>query len=163
MIKNNGKRAIALISLVLVILVLLMITGLITYVSVDMIAEAKKVAFSKDMTTIYDSVQEYYAVNGDIPVLEGGYELSADAYRNSITEASHKTALNTEIINNGDEAATFYEIDMSKLGIEEMSYGVKKTATDVFLVSNVSQNIYYYQGREFNNNIHFSNSYILEK
>lgn len=161
--KITSKEGIALISLVLMIIVLLMLSGLITYASYDIINESKKITFANDTATIYDAVEEYYMVNGTIPVLEGGIEINYDAYISSITGDVYLSALSEEVSNNGDENAIFYEIDMSKIGIKDIKYGVKENAKDLFLISNISHNIYYYSGYKIKNNVYFSNTSILSK
>ena len=162
--KNNyKKKGIALISLGIVVLILIMLSGFITYVSIDVISESEKVSFLKDITTIYEAVQEYYAVNGDIPSSDAGKVLGVDEYKSSQSSEAALNSLDIELIKNGDEQATFYEIDMSKIGIDKSIYGVKKTGDDLFLVSNVSQNIYYFPGIEIDNNIYFSNVFLIEK
>ena len=161
--KSTNKRAIALISLVMVIMVLTLLAGMVTYVSVDLIKETKKITFATDTETIYDAVQEYYTVNGDIPVLDNGAQFDSTTYVASIADDNYAEALSDEIIANGDEYAIFYEIDITQIGIKDTKYGVKETENDIFLVSNVSHNIYYYPGRKINNDIFFSNTYILEK
>ena len=157
------KKAIALISLVVILIVLLLLAGMVTYVSSDMITESKKIAFAKDTTAVYDAIQEYYSVNGDIPVLDGGIQMDAATYKSKITDTNFLTVLIDEINKNGDEMATFYEVDMSKIGIKDSVYGIKEDSDDIYLVSNISYVVYYYPGMKINKNIYFSNSYIVNK
>jgi len=161
--KDTSKKGIAVISLVLIIIVLSLLTGMITYVSNDIISESKRTAFAKDTDVIYDAAQEYYAVNGDIPRLESGLEMDAATYKSNITDGSYLEALTEEIASNGDENAIFYEIDMTKIGIEDSIYGLKENEKDLYLISNVSNVIYYYPGIKINKDIYFSNSVIINK
>ena len=163
MIKRMGKKAIALISLAILLAVMIMLAGVVSYVASDMITNSKLVKFSKDMTTIYDAVQEYYAVNGAIPVREGGLELDVAEYKSNVTNGDYLNVLTNEIAGNQDENSTFFQIDMTKIGIEDSTYGIEKTSKDIFLVSNGSNLIYYYPGFKIKGDIYFSSSYILDK
>lgn len=164
--KTDVKAGIALISLSIVILILVLLSGIVTYVGYDIIKTAKNTAYAKDMETITDSVMEYYAVNGSLPVLESGKEVTAEEFKEEVRsilgeEASIKLLL--EIIKNNDQNATFYEIDISKIGIEDLNFGIKETSTDIYVISNSSHIVYYYLGYEHSSELHFSNAYIIDK
>ena len=161
-----NKRGIALISVVITILILTMISGIITYVSYDMINLTKETAYAKDLTTISNAVEEYYAVNGSIPRLEDGLEFSAAQYKENIegiNGTNYVDALNDEMTINEDGKAIFYEIDISKIGVDDLKYGVKNDENDLFLVSNDSHIVYYYPGYVIDGNIFFSNTKIINK
>lgn len=147
-------------------MVLIMISGIVTYVSYDMITISKQTTYAKDLENISDAVEEYYAVNGSIPVLDGGLEVTAEQYKANI-EVINGTKiteiLTEEIAINNDENATFYEIDISKIGVEDLKLGLKSDEYDLFLVSNDSHVVYYYQGYEINGNVYFSNVNIMDK
>lgn len=161
--KTANKNGIALISLGIAVLVLLLLASVVTYVSNDIIDEAKKTAFAKDTSVIYEAAQEYYAVNGDIPSLEDGVEIDFVTYKNEITNSKYLQVLEEEVEKNGDLNSIFYEIDMAKIGIDTTKYGTKQTADDIYLISNLTQNIYYFPGIKINKNIYFSNINIVEK
>lgn len=161
----EGKRAIALVSLVLIIIVLMMVAGIVSYVSYDMIAESKKTVFSKDITAVNDAAHEYYAVNGSFPILEGGIELTATEYEQKINDLGNVDNLDIlieEITLNGDLESSFYELDMSKLGIEDSKFGVKNDADDVFLISS-NNVIYYLPGYKISRGTYFSSVRITDK
>jgi len=71
--------------------------------------------------------------------------------------------LESIIVKNGDKEAMFYEVDISKIGIEDMKFGVRKNENDIFLVSNESHVVYYYPGYEIGENIYFDSMNILDK
>ena len=161
----ENKRAIALVSLVLVIIILMMLAGIVSYVSYDMIAESKKTVFAKDITSVNDAAQEYYAVNGSLPILDGGIEFSATEYEQRINELGDVDKLDTlveEISLNGDVESYFYEVDMSKLGIEESKLGIKTDAEDVFLIS-TNNVVYYLPGYKISTGTYFSCVRITSK
>lgn len=158
--KMHIKNGIALISLVISILIIFMLTGIVTYTGKDIIFSSKETSFAKDIETIYDSAQEYYMVNGSIPSKEGGMYFEMDTYISNITELKGENAsysLEQEMILNEEQDSIFYEIDFSKIGIEETKYKVDQEGNNLFVISNVTQKIYYYHGYEIDGKIYFSN------
>ena len=163
--KTNTKGGIALISLSIVLIILVLISGVITYIGYDIIVTAKNTAYAKDMETITDSVMEYYAVNGSFPILENGKEVTTDEYEQDIIDLLGEEAalrLANEIIKNNDEEAVFYEIDISKIGIDDLKFGIKENENDIYVISNDSHIIYYYLGYENSSGLYFSNSNMME-
>lgn len=163
--KKSDKRAIALISIMIIITVLLLLSGIVTYAGKEIIITSKETTFIKNMETINDSVEEYYIVNGSIPNLEDEIGISVSQYKENIRILNGNKAeekLSSEIIKNGDEEAIFYEIDISKIGIDEIVYGTKENEYDFYLVSNVSHKVYYYPGYEIGNELHFSGIDIID-
>lgn len=163
---NTKKSGIALISLTIVIIVLVMLASLVTYASYDIISESQKVTFAKDITTINDAIEEYYTVNGSLPIFDGGVAVSVAEYKEKITQIRDEKSLNQlvyEIELNDDSEATFYEIDLSKIEIDNLKYGVKSDENDIFMVSNQSNKVYYLKGYDILSKVYFSNTSILEK
>lgn len=161
--KNSG---IALISLVVSILIIFMLTGIVTYTGRDILVNSKETAFAKDIEAIYDAAQEYYMVNGSIPSKEEGMSFDMDTYISSISELEDENvanALEQELGLNEEQDSVFYEIDISKIGVEETKYGVNKNENDFFVISNTTQKIYYYPGFKINENVYFSNILLMEK
>ena len=160
-----SKRGVSLISLVVITIVLVMLSGLVTYMSTDMIIDSKKVAFKKNMETLSDAVEEYYAVNGDIPVLSEGAVFTKAEYESLVSEdygTKYSQALALEIIENGDENSTFYEVDISKIGIKDLNYGTGEDENDIFLIANDSHLVYYLKGMKIKDDIIFSSTFVLD-
>lgn len=165
MINERKKSGIAVVSIVVAVLVVALLTGVVSYVGNDLVAQAKEVHFTKDVETIHDAAEEYYAVNGSLPILELGNSFNAIEYKERIvTLLGDDVAeiLENEIVENGDNQAIFYELDIEKIGIEEMSYGIKADINDYFLISNESHVVYYYPGIDINGEIYFSNSTLMK-
>lgn len=164
--KQTPKKGIALVTLSIVIVILVLLSGIITFVSYDIMTTAKNTAFAKDMETINDAVTEYYAVNGNIPVLSGGKEITADKYKESINKLLGEEALANlidELNKNGDEEAVFFEIDISKIGIDDLKFGIKENENDIYIISNNSNKVYYYLGYENSSGLYFSNIDMIGK
>ena len=165
MIDNVNKRGIALISIVIAIIILMMLAGIVTYMGSDIIQTTKSTAFANDINTIYEATQEYYAVNGSLPVVELTERTATDYLediRNIFGEDAAES-LSSELSKNGDSGATFFKVDIEKIGIKELHYGNETDSRDFFLISTVSQEIYYYEGYEIDDELHFSNVTIMEK
>lgn len=163
--KKLKKSGIALVSLTIIIIVLMLISGIVTYVSYDIMSEGKKTAFLHDVEVVNSAVGEYYAVNGSNPILSTGTQITASQYKQKINELYDENAaesLTQELTQNGDLEATFYEIDLAKLNVETSKFGVKAEAEDIFLISS-NNNIYYYSGYQIANDIYFSNVKIMDK
>ena len=161
--KYTDKKGVSLIALAVVVIIIMLISGMVTYVSTDMIAESKKMAFIKDTDTVYNAVEEYYGVNGDIPIIEDGVAINFDEYKANFSDDKAASALTNEVEKNEDTNATFYEIDISKIGIDSIKYGAKKNAKDIYLVSNETHSVYYYSGCKIKGEYYFSNSSALNK
>ena len=143
----------------------MLISGMVTYISYDMIVESKKTAFLHDIGVVNDAVEEYYAVNGTLPILSSGIEITANEYKQKINQLYDVDALNSlkeELNLNNDLDSNFYEVDISKLNIEASKFGLKETETDVFLVS-TNNLVYYYSGYKMATGIYFSGVKILDK
>lgn len=164
--KKVSKQGIALLSLILIIVIVMMLAGLVTYSSYDMIFETQKLSFAKDITTINDAVEEYYSVNGSLPILNDGNIFTVQEYKNKIEEirgSSQLEQLAHEMDVNDDESAVFYEIDISKLDIKQLKYGLKEDEYDIFLVSDQSNKVYYLKGYDILNKVYFSGESVLNK
>lgn len=165
MIDNVNKRGIALISIGIAIIILMMLAGIVTYMGSDIINSTKSTAFAKDINTIYEATQEYYAVNGSLPVV-ADTERAAGEYINDIENKlgeEAKASLSEELTKNGDSGAMLFKVDIEKIGIKELHYGNGADAMDFFLISTNSQEIYYYKGYEIDNELYFSNVNLMEK
>jgi len=167
MIKTINKKGISLIVISIVLVILVLLSGLVIYMGNDIILTSKNTVYARDLEKITEAVSEYYAVNGSLPILkENGKEMKAEKYKSDIKEllGEDKLAiLEFEIKENNDEEAIFYEIDISKIGIDDIKYGVKENEHDLFLVSSESHVIYYYIGYENRTGVYFSNTQIIRK
>lgn len=159
------RNGITLISLVIIVIALMMIAGIITYVSYDIISETKKTTFLNDLSSINDAVDEYYSVNGSLPTLKGGNQITVTEYKQKINELYGKEALDSlisELELNDDLASNFFQIDMNKINVDSSKFGIRKDETDIFLISS-NNNIYYYSGYELQKKIYFSMVKIIDK
>lgn len=151
----KGKKGISLAILVITIIVMIILASTVIYISADLTNDSKKVAFELDLTQIEESVTDYYLNNGELPiVLDSQY--SKSEFVQLITDGAD--GLNSEISENGNDEATFYEIDLSKISVEGSTRGLKFDGdnTDAYFVSSIGFNVYYLKGEQIGGVYYFS-------
>ncbi|MDD2628492.1 MAG: hypothetical protein PHR25_03595 [Clostridia bacterium] len=157
---ENIKSGVSLIALVMVIIVLIMFAGLAGYSGIGIMQDIKEATFYKDNQTIEDATEEYYLVNGDIPIKTGGLNITKAEFLQHIKEKYGQTVsnkLDKILIKNKEEDSNFYEIDIQKIDVESSKYGLKtKGEDDIFLVSNTTAKVYYYSAFKYRKNIYFT-------
>ena len=109
MIKNN--RGVALPTLVIAVLVMLTITGTITYTSLDTIKLRRLDDMYNDIRVLNQKVANYHIENNELPVLEGKIEQLPEDLMDLIN--------NKHLSNNDD----YYIIDLEQLGGITLKYG----------------------------------------
>jgi len=153
------KRGISLVVLVITIIVTVIVTTL-TILQIDnVMGEINRDDFIVEVTTIEDKIKEYYLLTGSLPVIESN-QYTADELKEKLAEGT-KSLLYNEIVANEDVANTFYEIDISKLGIEITERGLKKDATDIYVVATNSLNVYYLKGCDIEGTMYFSTGLLV--
>ncbi len=151
----NNKKGISLVMLVITILVMLILASVIAFITADSVTNAKLAAFATDLTSIEDTIDEYYLNNNYLPIIEG-VTYSKSLVVSLISQNSDVLA--SEIAENGDDDAVFYRVDMSKLPIKYSTRGKEANgdATDIYLVSSKNFNLYYLKGVEISGEWYFS-------
>lgn len=150
----NNKKGISLIILVITIVIMLIITSAVIFISSDTTSNTKMAAFAMDLQQIESAVEEYYLYNKELPIIKVGY--TKTTLVTSIENGSE--ILSEEIEANGDNEAVFYEIDLGSLDVENISKGLRQggDATDIYLVTEDSLNVYYLKGEEISSVYYFS-------
>lgn len=150
----NNKKGISLIILVITIVIMLIITSAVIFISSDTTSNTKMAAFAMDLQQIESAVEEYYLYNKELPIIKVGY--TKTTLVTSIENGSE--ILSEEIEANGDDEAVFYEIDLGSLDVENISKGLRQggDATDIYLVTEDSLNVYYLKGEEISSVYYFS-------
>lgn len=162
---KNIRNGVSLIALIVIIIILIMLSGIVGYSGIGVMQDLKEASFYEDSQTIADAVEEYYLVNGDIPIKTGGLNISKIEFLQHVTEKRGQTISNKldELLKaNEEDNSNFYEVDMQKIGVESAKYGLKeKGEDDIFIVSNTTAKAYYYSGFKFKKNVYFINK-VLE-
>ena len=149
----NNKKGITLVSLSVVIVVILILTSVLIYNVKDSLGTTNLSAMRNDIGNLRDKINEYYAVNGSIPVkLKYTNTEKINVIRNA--------GLISDEIDTGD----FYIIDLDAIENITLNYGedfkqITPTMTeqeasqftDLYIVNETSQNIFYVEGIKIDN------------
>ena len=150
MIKNN--RGVALATLVIAVLVMLTITGTITYTSLETIKLRRLDDMYNDIRLLNQKVTNYHIENNELPTLENSIE-----YANIIDVVTKEENGEKKEINPNDDERKYHIIDLEKLGGITLKYGkdyekYKENSADidknrdVYIINEVSHTIYYVKG-----------------
>ncbi|MBR6504261.1 MAG: hypothetical protein IKT41_00830 [Clostridia bacterium] len=142
MMKN--EKGVALATLVIAIIVMLTITGTITYKSLDSIKLRRLDDMYNDIRLLNQKITSYYIENDDIPVLEGVTILKTDP---NLPEPIKN--------NNVNDSINYYIIDLEKLGGISLKYGKEykeyaadNTKQDIYIINEKTHTVYYLNGLE---------------
>jgi len=150
----ENKRGISLVVLVITIIVMIVLSSTIIYISSDMVMDTKQGAFALDLEQIEDLTKEYYLNNNELPAI--GSEYTKATLVALITEGAE--ILSDEITINGDDSAKFLRVDLSKLDISNITRGMEDNGdtTDIYVIATDSLNVYYLKGEEIGGEYYFS-------
>lgn len=131
--KNKGMTLVALV----VTIVILLIISSVIIVEMNTGDKFKDYQYMKaDIETIKDSILIYYHDYAKIPVI--GESLSTI---NLDGQASPIDNIN------------YYEVDLEQLGTITLNYGRKSESTDIYIINEKSQEVYYLKGIEYEGEI----------
>ncbi len=151
----NKNKGISLVVLTITIIVMIILASVVIFVSADTLNNSKKAAFASDLEVIEDLVDEYYLNNNELPIID------TTSYDKTSVVALITTAsdvLSEEISSNLDDTSLFYEIDLSKLPIDESKRGTREggDTKDIYLVATNNFNVYYLKGEKIAGEYYFS-------
>lgn len=149
----NNKKGITLVSLSVVIVVILILTSVLIYNVRDSLGTSNLRAMRNDIENLRDKINEYYAANGSIPVK---LKYTNTEKINVIRSAG----LISDEIDTGD----FYIIDLDAIENITLNYGEDfkqitpimtdqeaSQFTDLYIVNETSQNVFYVAGIKLDN------------
>lgn len=153
-IKNRGITLVALVITIIISLILLSVSIVTIKNSIDKSALSN---FGNEINDIQDATKSYYILNNALPKKESIAKLSKNDVL-ALVGATNQTAFSDELTQNGDNTLDeFYEVDISKLGIENTTKGLATNGSnDIYVVSYPSINIYYLKGVKANKTMYFS-------
>ena len=159
-IKNN--KGISLMVLVISIVVLLILVGATIYRSDSSRAIAQKTVLMTDLNTIENSAKTYYIENGSFPTSEA---LTKDYYvLEDITALNDDVNLSNDIYYFNDTSSKFYIIDLSKIEVKNIDFGLKYNTygdVDVFVISDLNKKVYYLKGKKIEGNKYYALTFRL--
>ena len=146
------KNGISLIILVITIVVLGILVGIVAMPGSDVLNKSKLASFYEDITKIQDAVTAYKITRGHLPIKDNSQALNYDQVLDLVSN-EQISFLNREIVSNADNNSEFYYIDINKIGLENVSYGIN----DTNLISNSEgTRVYFLEGFYLNDVWYFS-------
>ena len=151
--KKRGEKGVTLIALAITIAVLSILAFSITANIGGFDDMQNKTKFEEDIHKLSEQVEQYYARYDTIPVL------------NQYTNTSM-----LEDIKNVNDTSTYWVLDVSRLGVDSLNYGVdyapikqmEDTSADVsqytkvYIINKGSHTIYYPAGVEYDGKVHYT-------
>ena len=153
-----GKKGITLATLVITMVVLVILSGVVISNARGIIQKSELAKFGEELKTIEDIIKEYYISNGNFPVIEEKKYSSEQVI--SLNVSGFDSELKQEIEKNDDEDCTFYEIDYEAIKVTLEDRGLQNTADDIYVVSSLSNKVYYVKGLQIGDEIYFSTARI---
>lgn len=144
----TSSKAITLVTLVLTIVLILLISGTMGYYTKSGFELQKVNNMYSDIEQIESKIDDYYIKNNELPVIKDLEKINF----------SHSSNVN--------DNENYYMIDLSKLGSISLNYGkdfenIKNSHTlgiytDLYIINEKTQTIYYLEGIKFENKIYYT-------
>lgn len=158
-LKNN--KGVTLLILTITITVLLIITGITITNSKGQLAIKNVNNLYSDLESISTKVSDYYLKNDSLPVLENTYLNSSNALKLlCISNGEDESLINP------NDGGNYYVLDLSKLENLTLNYGKDfmkwnnsstfQVYQDLYIINEVSHQIYYPKGVSYNGEIYFT-------
>ena len=133
---NINEKGITIITLIITVLLLIIITGTLAINTYNSIELSKLVMLENDIKTLESRVASYFVENDELPTYD--YTYTKTELQNVMDDLSD---------NDGEN---YYIIDLTKLDNITLNYNAD---TDVYIVNEISHNIYYLGGISYNGDI----------
>ena len=137
MIKNN--KGITMVTLIITIVIILIISGVTIYQSVEDIKVRKIDSLYTDLELLEDKVNTYYLTYGTIPIKE-----------------EFKGSENFKTVRNVNDNNVYYVIDISLLDGVSLNMKLDFTGDDVYIMNEQSHTVYYPKGLTIDNETYYT-------
>lgn len=128
--------------IVIAVTIMFIIISSATVIGTAAINAANYEEFMSKLSRVSDEANKYIMANKELPV--SSFEVIS---KEMITED-----FATKLVENGDNMNNLYIVDMSKLKLTSVNIGIGSTEDkDVFLVTENTENVYYYKGFKYKN------------
>ncbi len=159
----KDERGITLITLVIMVLLMAIITGMMGTQSKTSLQLSNLTKLQNDIEALNDRIAVYYVQNGDIPKLDP--ENTAFQVQKSkleeVMKLKFKEVMNNssdfevrmEDLNNTDDGEIYYTINLSKLDNLSLNYGAgykSSSSGDRYIINEKTHRIYYLRGALYN-------------
>ena len=155
-----AKKGITLTTLAISIIVITLIASAIIINATGIVEKAELAKFGEEIKKIEDEYREYYALNGNPPILKDEQYTSEQIV--ALNTLGYGDKLQREIEKNGDINSIFGIINFEEMGLN-IDLRVKgETKDDIYVVSLATNRVYYLRGVEIANDVYFSTAYISD-
>lgn len=144
----KDEKGITLISVVMAVIIMLIITGMLIYQSNNNIEIKALTNMKNDIELLDGKIKVYYSKYGNIPKLQ--------EYTNT------DMIINNASIKNPNDGDKYYVIDLTSLENVSLNYGkdfenitTNTELTDVYIINEKSQTIYYPKGVEVDGSMYY--------
>lgn len=141
------KRGISLVSLVIVIIIMVILSGIIIFSGVSTVNDVNINIFATEILNIQNAVDEYYYRNGKYPTATS-YVLETTTIDNGSLEQFAEESIT-------DNKIEFKTVDLSVLGINKTGFGNTSRA-DVYVLSEVTGKVYYMAGVTYEDKTYYT-------
>ncbi len=167
--KNKGESGVTLIALTITITVLLIITSITITNGMKQLGLKKVNNLEADIDSLSTKITDYYLKNEGLPVLAKEYLNNKNDFESFL---ANKGPSSTGEYLNPNDYGMYYVIDLSKLEGLTLNYGSNYKSwnestsytdmQDVYVINEVSHQIYFPQGIKYDNEYYFTNRITAE-
>lgn len=146
------KKGVTIATLCVMVVVLLILVSLTSLAIIRNLTNSQKIEFAMELNMIKSAVDTFKEKNGYYPITSEVVNISdvSDAIKDKFYDEFY----NNNIILN--------VIDINKLNISALKYGLGNTKDDKYLISNLSGKIYYLKGVKIGNETYYSSNNELD-
>lgn len=148
------KQGVTMITLSLTIIIMAILTATAIVNIINIVPNARKSKIAEEFELIEDKVKEYYLTYGNYPVLNGTTYTKSQLI--ALNTNGNSGTLSAAITVNGDNNALFFVVDLEKIKVTTYNYGKNVTQDDIYVVADLTGNLYYPKGISSNGEIVFS-------
>ena len=151
-----NKKGLTLAAVMVAVVIMIIFATTISIAAINISNDAKKNRFASEIAFVQEAVNNYYNKYNEYPVLESISVDLSNVKDIDIVQFSTENNYESKLI-------ILYEINLSKLGELEITYGNSKTEQDVYAVSKETGKVYYLEGVVVRNNTYFTLTDDLKK
>lgn len=134
---HTSQAGITLVALIITIVIMLILASTAA-INVNTGAEYKNYKkMCADIEILQEKVLLYYQKYGEVPTKGESIDVSS-------------------IQGIKEEVGEYFEIDLRQLSSSTLNYGIKQEADDIYIINNISLNVYYLKGINYNENVEHS-------
>lgn len=160
----KNEKGVTLMILSITIIILLIITGITFSGSIDKLEMKNVSILYNDIEAINTKVSDYYLNNNSLPVYETPYINNSEEFKQLLVSNG-----GSEDMVNPNDGDNYYVINLSKLenltlnyGRDYLNWNGSSSYQDLYIINDVTHQIYYPMGIKYNGNVYFSTQIATE-